>query len=90
MSQSSAGRDPAALRAQFDAEVRAAGLVLSDDDRERLFATWADHLPTRDQLRAAAPELAEEPSFAEKPTLLGGGVTLPAAGAATAPSGGAS
>ena len=68
--------DEAAHRAQFDAEIRAAGLALSPDDRERLFAMWADHLPMRDSLRAAAPALEEEPSFVEKPTQPGGGVTL--------------
>jgi hypothetical protein len=71
-----------ALRAQFDAEVLAAGLALSADDDTRLFATWADHLPTRDSLRAAAPVLEEEPSFVEKPSQLGGGVS------GTGPSGG--
>jgi hypothetical protein len=64
---------PADRRAQFDAEVRAAGLALSADDRERLFAMWADHLPLRDSLRAAVPAFEDEPSFAEKPTQLGGG-----------------
>jgi hypothetical protein len=77
VSQSSHDHDEAARRAQFDAEVRAAGLVLSNDDREELFDMWADHLPTRDSLRAAAPALEEEePSFIEKPTQIGGGVTV--------------
>jgi hypothetical protein len=60
-------------RAQFDAEVRTVGLTLAADDCERLFAMWADQLPARDSLRAAAPSLEEEPSFTEKPTQLGGG-----------------
>lgn len=67
--------DEAAQRDQFDAEVRAAGLTLADDDRERLFATWADHLSTRESLRSAAPALEEEPSFIEKPSQPGAGVT---------------
>ncbi len=75
MSQSNDGHDPAALRAQFDADVRAAAIPLSDDDRERLFAMWADHLPTRDRLRGADVALEEEPSFIEKPTVPGGGVS---------------
>ena len=69
--------DQAAQRAQFDAEIRAAGLTLSPDDRERLFAMWADHLPMRDSLRAAAPASEVEPSFIEKPTQPGGGVIAP-------------
>ena len=86
MSQSTDGHDPAALRAQFDAEVRAAAVTLTDDDRERLFAMWSDHLPTRDRLRSAEIALAEEPSFAEKPTQPGAGVTL---GGPTGATGGA-
>jgi hypothetical protein len=92
VSSPSGGRDPAAIRAQFDAEVRAADLALADDDRERLFAMWADHLPTRDQLQAADVAPAEEPSFAEKATLAGGGVTPVTAGTpgpSAGPSGGA-
>jgi hypothetical protein len=68
-------RDEAARRALFDAEVLAADLTLSDDDRARLFEMWADHLPSRDSLRAAAPDLPEEPSFIEKSSQLGAGVT---------------
>jgi hypothetical protein len=78
-SQSSPSPDEATLRARFDAELLAAGLTPSPDDHARLFATWADHLPTRDSLRAAAPALEEEPSFVEKPAQLGAGVS-PAAG----------
>jgi hypothetical protein len=69
--------DPAPQRAQFEAEISAAGLTLSADDRERLFAMWADHLPMRDSLRAAVPAFEAEPSFIEKPTQPGGGVTIP-------------
>lgn len=83
------GRDPAALRALFDAEVLAAALVVTDDDRERLFAMWSDHLPTRDRLRAAELALPEEPSFVEKPTLLGGGALPARATEDTPPGGGA-
>ena len=72
-SQPNDSPDDAALRAQFDAELLAAGLALSNDDRARLFPTWADHLPTRDSLRAAAPALPEEPSFTQKPSQPGGG-----------------
>ena len=73
-----AGRDAAGLRALFEAELRAARLAPPDydlpvADRERLYAMWEDHLPQRDALRAAAPELPEEPSFMLKPTLPGGG-----------------
>lgn len=76
MSQPAGAADAAALRAQFDAEVRTAGLALADDDRERLYATWADHLPVRSQLRSVAIDPAEEPSLIEKPALPGGGITL--------------
>ena len=74
----SAGRDEAELRALFEAELRAARLAppdydLPDADRERLFAMWEDHLPTRDALRAAATDLPEEPNFMLKPALPGGG-----------------
>jgi hypothetical protein len=72
-SQPPANSDDAPLWAQFDAELLAAGLALSVDDRARLFPTWADHLPTRDSLRAAAPALPEEPSFTQKPNQPGGG-----------------
>ena len=61
------------LRARFDMELRVGGLVVSDEDRERLFVMWADHLPQRDELRRATLEPTEEPSFIEKPTALGGG-----------------
>ncbi|HYU19663.1 MAG TPA: hypothetical protein VEQ11_13320 [Chloroflexota bacterium] len=59
------------LRAQFDAELRVAGLELSGEDRERLFVMWADHLPHRQALRDAAARLEEEPTFLEKPTTSG-------------------
>ena len=75
-----AGRDVEGLRALFEAELRAARLAppnydLPADDRERLYAMWEDHLPTRDALRAAALDLPEEPSFMLKPTLPGGGAS---------------
>ncbi len=78
MPEPTAGRDAADLRALFEAELRAARLAppdydLPEADRERLFAMWADHLPQRDVLRAAAIELPEEPNFMLKPTLPGGG-----------------
>ncbi|MCC6180139.1 MAG: hypothetical protein IT305_32895 [Chloroflexi bacterium] len=79
MSQSAGARDPEALRAQFDAEVRAANLVLLDRDREVVFAMWANQLALRDRLRAEPLTPEEEPSLIEKPALLGGGVTPPAA-----------
>ena len=85
MSQSSDGTDPAALRAQFDAEVQAADLTVPEADREHLFAMWAEHLPLRDSLRAASVALEEEPSFTQKPAQPGAGVTSSSAG-----SGGAS
>jgi hypothetical protein len=80
-SQSSTAPDLTALHARFDAELLAAGLTVSPDDHARLFATWADHLPIRDSLRAAGPALEEEPSFVEKPALLGAGVAVPTASA---------
>ena len=61
------------LRARFDMELRVGGLEVPDEDRERLFVMWADHLPQREALRAATLEPTEEPSFIEKPTALGGG-----------------
>jgi hypothetical protein len=48
-------------RAQFDAEYRAAGLALSDRDRELLYAMWLDWLPQRGLLRAAVPAPEDEP-----------------------------
>lgn len=47
--------------ARFDAEVRAAGLVLEGRDRELLLAMWAEHLTQREALRAAVPSPEEEP-----------------------------
>ena len=78
MPDSTAGRDEVELRGLFEAELRAARLAppdydLSEADRERLFAMWADHLPQRDALRAAAMDLPEEPNFMLKPALPGGG-----------------
>lgn len=86
-SPSSTPTDEAALRARFDAELLTAGLTVSADDHARLFATWADHLPTRDRLRATVPALPEEPSFVEKPAQLGAGVAVSTTSANT--SGGA-
>jgi len=48
-------------RAQFDAEVRAAGLTLGDRDLELLYEMWLDWLPQRDRLRAEVPALEDEP-----------------------------
>ncbi len=48
-------------RAQFDAECRAAGLTLTDRDRDLLYAMWLDWLPQRELLRAAAPAPEDEP-----------------------------
>ncbi|MGE3268527.1 MAG: hypothetical protein AB7P40_07255 [Chloroflexota bacterium] len=67
--------DHASLRAQFEAEVRVAGIFVSDADREPLFRLWADQAPVRERLRAAQIELAEEPSFTQKPARSGGGVS---------------
>ena len=86
MSQSSAGNDPAALRARFDAEVLAADLTVPEADREHLFAMWAEHLPLRDSLRAASMALEEEPSFLEKPAAAGAGQTPARLGAGVAAS----
>ena len=80
MPDPTAGRDAAALRALFEAELRAARLASPDydlpiADRERLYAMWEDHLPQCDALRAAAMDLPEEPNFILKPTLPGGGAS---------------
>lgn len=61
------------LHARFDAELRVAGLEVTGEDRERLFAMWEDFYPQREALRAAALEPEDEPTFIEKPTRLGGG-----------------
>jgi tRNA U34 5-methylaminomethyl-2-thiouridine-forming methyltransferase MnmC len=61
------------LQAQFEAEVRAAGIVVSDEDRQPLFTLWAAQLPIRERLRQADVRLEEEPSFWQKPAQLGGG-----------------
>lgn len=84
MSQSR--NDAAELRARFDAEVLAADLAVPAGDREHLLALWADHQPIRERLRAATIELAEEPSFTQKPAQAGAGITL--AGGAGAAGGG--
>ena len=81
MSQSSVqpasgGDDPAALRAQFDEEVRVADIIVSDADREPLFSMWVEHRKVRARLRATEVALAEEPSFTQKPAQLGAGITL--------------
>jgi hypothetical protein len=66
-------RDDRARRARFEAEVTAADLRLSPEDRERLFELWTRALPYREALRAAPIAPEEEPAFVEKPTMLGGG-----------------
>ena len=48
-------------RAQFDAEVRAAGLSLSARDATLLYEMWLDWRPHRDRLRAEVPALEDEP-----------------------------
>jgi len=53
--------DDAALRSHFEDELRVAGLVPSERDRELLFAMWVDYLPQREALRAAVPAPDEEP-----------------------------
>ena len=70
MAETTAGRDEAELRELFAAELRVAGLRVPDDDRERLFAMWVDHLPNRDALRAAALRPEEEPILMEKAATL--------------------
>jgi len=49
------------MRAHFDAELAAAGLILAGRDYELLFAMWVEHRPQREALRAAVPALDEEP-----------------------------
>ena len=73
MAETTGGASRADLRARFDAELQIAGLEVSGDDRERLYVMWADFLPQREALRAAAPAAEEEPTFIEKPTAPGGG-----------------
>src|SRR4051794_3174006 len=68
------GPDQAMLRARFEAETMVAGIAVTDDDREPLFAMWADHQPVRDRLRGADLALEEEPSFTQKPAQLGAGL----------------
>lgn len=53
--------DESALRSRFEDELRVAGLTPTGRDRELLFAMWAEHLPQREALRAAALTLEEEP-----------------------------
>ncbi len=57
---SASGRQ-AELAAQFEAELRAAGLEVSGRDYDLLFAMWQDHLPQRETLRTAVPAPEEEP-----------------------------
>ena len=66
-------RDDHARRVRFEAEVTAADLRLSPEDRERLFDLWTRALPSREALRAAPIAREEEPAFVEKPAMLGGG-----------------
>ena len=49
------------LRANFDAELSAAGLSLAGRDYELLFAMWLEHRPQREALRNAVPDFHEEP-----------------------------
>jgi hypothetical protein len=74
-STSAGGQDETALREQFEVEVRASGIHLSDADREPLFAMWAAQLPIRQRLRESGIRLEEEPSFTQKPAQWGGGVS---------------
>ncbi|HEX3178389.1 MAG TPA: hypothetical protein VHZ49_17060 [Methylomirabilota bacterium] len=48
-------------RTQFDAEVRAAALSLSERDADLLYEMWLEWLPQRDRLRATVPALEDEP-----------------------------
>ena len=70
MAETTGTRDEAELRELFAAELRVAGLQVPDDDRERLYAMWVDHLPHRDALRAATPRPEEEPTLMEKAATL--------------------
>lgn len=65
----------AALLAQFEAEIRSAAIVVSDEDHGPLFALWAAQLPIRERLRAADIRLEEEPSYWQKPAQSGGGAS---------------
>jgi hypothetical protein len=73
MTEMPAGEDQQELRALFEAELLAAGLVVADDDRERLWVMWADHFPQREALRSAVLAPEEDPTFIQKPTAPGGG-----------------
>jgi hypothetical protein len=86
---SAAGRPgPADLHARFEAEIRVAGIALSDEDRGPLFAMWLQLVPIRQRLRAADVALEEEPSFTQKPAQLGAGITLASAPQASTSAGG--
>ncbi len=50
------------LRAQFNAELAAAGLTVTGRDYDLLFTMWANHRPDREALRRAALAPDEEPS----------------------------
>lgn len=69
------GQDSPELREQFEVEVRASGIHVSDADREPLFTMWAAQLPIRQRLRESGIRLKEEPSFTQKPAQWGGGVS---------------
>ena len=72
MAEAAGGRDEQELRALFEAELRAAGLEISGDDRERLWVMWSRHVPERAALRHAALAPEEDPTFIQKPSSLGG------------------
>ena len=69
--------DPAARLSRFEAEAAIAGIAVTAEDREPLFAMWTELQPIRDRLRNADIALAEEPSFTQKPAQIGAGITLP-------------
>ncbi|MCC7370306.1 MAG: hypothetical protein IT306_17915 [Chloroflexi bacterium] len=73
--QSTGGLSPHALEGQFEAEVRAAALIVSAEDRAALFGLWSALVPIRQRLREADLRLEEEPSYTQKPAQWGGGVS---------------
>jgi hypothetical protein len=76
INQPSTSPAPAELLARFEAEAAVAGIAVTDEDREPLFAMWTELQPIRDRLRNADLALEEEPSFTQKPAQLGAGITL--------------
>jgi len=72
MGETGDGSERAELHELFEAELRAARIDVSGDDRERLWIMWERHFPQRQALREAALTDTEDPTFIQKPTTLAG------------------